>query len=125
MASTPGTLNPAVLNALTLQYGRDRANLDDQQNRRRINYNNALDKMRRNYGDTELKSREGFADRGTLQSGPALVNQVKLRDLYNRQQGEASEGYNLDLATIARRRLEADQEYNTNKILASLGLAIK
>ena len=122
MAAT--TINPALLNALTLKWGRTKADLDDQQNRRKINYNSALDKMRRNYDKTAIQSRVGFADRGMLHAGPSMQNQVDLRDEYNRQQGEATQLLNTDLATIARRRLETDQEYNINKILASMGATI-
>jgi hypothetical protein len=114
-------VNPAVLNALTLKWGQTKADLDDQTNRQRINYNSALDKMRRSYTDTELKNREGFADRGMLHSGASLANQTKLHGDYVRQQGEATQARNTNLATLARRRLEADQTYNSNKLLASLG----
>jgi|SRR5215510_2011830 len=122
-AATPPTVNPTILNALMLKWKRDRANLDDQQNRQRINYNNALDKMKRTYQDTNLKNTEGFSDRGMLHSGAALASGAKLRGEYNRQQGEAATQQNLNLATIARRRLETDQEYNINKTLAALGLS--
>jgi hypothetical protein len=115
------TVNPAVLNALTLKWGQTKADLDDQQNRQRINYNSVLDKMRRAYTDTELTNREGFSDRGMLHAGPSLANQTKLRGDYTRQQGEATQARNSNLATIARRRLEADQTYNTNKLLAAAG----
>lgn len=119
MAATP--VNPAVLNALTLKWSGQKADLDDQSNRYRINYNTALDKMRRNYQDTELKNREGFSDRGMLQAGPSLANQTKLHDAYNRQQGEAGQMLDTNLATIARRRLQADNEFKSNKLLAALG----
>lgn len=122
MAVAP-VVNPAVLNALTLKWGRDKADLDDQENRYRINYNSALDKMRRTYDDTSKQSVEGFADRGMLQSGPSLVQTTKLRDLYNRQQGDAATMQNTNLATLARRRLELDAEYKNQTLLAQLGLA--
>ena len=124
MAAAPAAVNPAVLNALTLKWGRDKANLDDQQNRMRINYNSALGKMQRNYDDTALRNSQGLSDRGMLHSGPALASGAKLRGELTRQQGEAAQMQNTNLATIARRRLETDQEYNTNKLLASLGLSI-
>jgi hypothetical protein len=123
MATTSPVVNPAVLNALTLQWNRDRADLDDQTNRYRINYNSAMDKMRRTYDDTGLKNREGFSDRGMLNSGPRLSTDTKLRDEYNRQQGEASTMFNTNLATIARRRLQGEQEYKNNSAMAVLGLA--
>lgn len=119
-----GTINPAVLNALTLKYKRDTADLDDAASRYRINYNSALDKMRRSYDDTGLKNREGFADRGMLHSGARLGIDVKLRDEYNRQQAEAGTAHQMNLATVARRRLQAGEELNNNKILASLGLTV-
>lgn len=123
MAAAATTVNPAVLNALTLKWNRDRADLDDQTNRYRINYNSAMDKMRRTHDDTQLKNREGFADRGMVHSGARLATDTKLRDEYNRQQGEASTMYNTNLATLARRRLQGEQEYKNNSTLATLGLA--
>lgn len=122
MAAATG-VNPAVLNALNLKYKRDTADLDDQSNRYRINYNSALDKMRRVHDDTQLKNREGFADRGMVHSGARLATDTKLRDEYNRQQGEVGQTHNLNLATVARRRLQAKEELNNNTILASLGLS--
>lgn len=121
--AAPTTVNPTILNALTLKWKRDRANLDDQQNRQRINYNSALDKMKRTYQDTQLKNTEGFADRGMLHGGARIATDVKLRDTYNRQQGEAAQLQKTNLATLARRKFETDSEYNINKTLATLGLA--
>lgn len=118
-------VNPAVLNALTLEWSREKANLDDQTNRRRINYNSALDKMRRNYDKADLAGREGFADRGMFHSGPALASSVKLRQDYDRQKADAALAQQTDLATIARRRLEADQMYKNNKVLATFGIPMK
>jgi len=120
MAATP--VNPAVLNALTLKWGRERANLDDQQNRYKINYNSALDKMKRNYDDTTAKAASGFSDRGMALAGPARANATKLQGEYNRQQGDASTLYNTNLATIARNRVLGEQEFKNNKLLAALGM---
>jgi len=122
--ATSSTVNPAVLNALTLKWKRDTADLDDQANRYRINYNSALDKMRRTYDDTSLKNREGFSDRGMLHSGANVATSAKLQGEYNRQQGEAAQAHQMNLATVARRRLQAGEELNNNKILASLGLSV-
>src|SRR5262245_34170386 len=110
MAEVAATINPAVLNALTLKYKRDTMELDDQQNRYRINYNSALDKMRRTYEDTDLKNRQGLADRGMLHSGASLASQTKLRDEYNRQQNETGIAHEMNLATLARRRLQSQEE---------------
>lgn len=120
MATNP--VNPAVLNALVFDYGRKKADLDDQENRRRINYNSALDKMRRNYQDVELRNRTGFSDRGMIHSGASIANQMKLKEEDARQQSEASLGLTTDLATLARRRLETEQEFQNQKLLATLGL---
>src|SRR5688500_15644285 len=118
-------VNPAVLNALTLDWNRRRADLDEQENRYRINYTSALDKMKRGYADTTTTNNESFADRGMLQSGPSLGTSVKLREDFNRQQGDAAQAMNTNLATLARRRLEADSEYKNQQMLAALGLAAK
>lgn len=116
------TINPAALNALVFDYGRKKANLDDQENRYRINYNTTLRKMQENYEDVEGKNRTGFSDRGMLHSGASIKNQMDLKkdDLQNR--ADLSQDLNTNLATIARQRLEADQEFETQKLLATLGL---
>jgi hypothetical protein len=120
MATQP--INPAVLNALTFKWGRERADLDDQQNRYRINYNSALRKMSQNYDRSNLTQREGFADRGMLQAGPAVKSALQLRTDYNQQQADAALGQTTNLATIARKRLEGEQDYKSQLLLARLGL---
>lgn len=114
-------VDQAALNALTLQWGRQKADLDDQENRYRINYNNVLDKMKRTYDETALKGKEASADRGMVHSGPTMGAQMELAGEYNRQGGQAAQDMNTNLATIARRRLEADAEYNNQNLLANLG----
>lgn len=118
-------INPALLNALTLQWSRQKADLDDQSNRYRINYNSALDKMRRTHADTQLRTRETEADRGMTHSGASMALQAKLRGELARQQGQAGQALNTNLATVARRRLEADQEYKSQQALAALGAPVK
>lgn len=116
------SINPALLNALTLQWRRQKADLDDQTNRYRINYNSALDKMRRTHQDAQLSTRENLADRGITHSGAAFARQAKLRGELARQEAQGAQALNTNLATVARRRLEADQEYKSQKLLAALGL---
>ena len=118
-------VDPAVLNALTLQYGRTTADLDDQENRYRINYNNVLGKGQREYDKLSVKNLTGFSDRGMLHSGPALQSHVDLRQDYDRTMAEAAQTQNLNLATIARRRLESQQDLKKNQALATLGYTIK
>jgi hypothetical protein len=118
-------VNPALLNALTLNWSRQKADLDDQKNRYRINYNSALDKMRRTHADTQLRTRESLADRGMTHSGPGMAHQAKLRGELARQQAQAAQAQTTNLATVARRRLEADREYKSQKALAALGLPLK
>jgi len=81
--------------------------------------------MKRTHADTQLKTRESLADRGMTHSGPALAHQTKLRGELARQQGQLSQGLTTNLATAARRRLEADREYQSNKALAGLGITLK
>lgn len=115
--------NPAVLNALVFEHGRMKADLDDQENRYRINYNTALRKMQENYEDTEETNRVGFSDRGMLHSGASIENQMDLKKSDTQNRADAAQELNTNLATIARRRLEADQEFQTQSLLASLGLS--
>ncbi len=80
-----------------------------------------MDKMRRSYDDTTVGNAEGFADRGMLHSGPSMATGVKLRDDYNRKQGEVGLANTTNLATIARRKLESDSKYKMDTVLANLG----
>jgi hypothetical protein len=116
------TLNPAALNALTTQWAIDRANLDDQQNKTNVNYQNILDKLRRQHTEASGTMQVGLADRGMTHSGPALKSHVNLADEANRAQGLASQEYNMALATLARKRLEADAAMNAQKGLLAAGL---
>ena len=100
-------IDQAALNALTLQWGRQKADLDDQENRYRINYNNLLDKMKGVYDETALKGKEQGADRGMTHSGPQMKGEMDLATEYNKQGAQAAQDANTNLATIARRRLEA------------------
>jgi hypothetical protein len=110
----------AALNALTSDWGAQKAQLDDNENRLRINYNNVLDRMKRNLGESTTSLTENLGDRGMVHSGAAVKANTDMRSTYNRSRGEASEKQNLDLATIARKRLEADKAYNTQKILLQI-----
>jgi len=114
--------NPAILNALVFETGRKKADLDDQENRRRISYNTAMGKMQRDFETTEGRNRTGFSDRGMLHSGASILNQGNLQTDLARNKSEAGQALTTDLATIARRRLEAEQEFKTQSLLASLGL---
>ena len=107
----------AAINALTSQWGANKANMDDQENRLRINYNNVLDKMKRGLGESQVKTNESMADRGILQSGASAKAQMDMRETFNRSAAQTAEKQNLDLATIARKRIEADTAYNTQKLL--------
>lgn len=107
----------AAINALTSNWGAQKAQFDDSENRLRINYNNVLDKMKRDLGTNQTKLSESMADRGMLQAGASAKAQMDMRDTFNRGAAQAAEKQNLDLATIARKRLEADTAYNTQKIL--------
>jgi hypothetical protein len=118
-------IDQAALNALTLQWGRQKADLDDQENRYRINYNNVLDKMKRTYDETALKGKEASADRGMVHAGPTMKGQMDLAGEYNRQGSQAAQGMNTNLATIARKRLETDQEYESQKLMAGLGYGMQ
>lgn len=118
-------IDQAALNALTLQWGRNKADLDDQENRYRLNYNNVLDKMKRTYSETSLKGQEASADRGMTHAGPTMKAQMDLSSEFNRQGAQASQDINTNLATIARKRLEQDQEYENQKLLAGLGYGMQ
>jgi hypothetical protein len=107
----------AQLNALTHEWGQNRAQLDENENRLRINYNNVLDKMKRKLGESRTTLKEGLADRGMTHSGPGIKSGMDLTTSFNIGAGEAAQRQNLDLASIARRRLEQDSAYNSQRII--------
>jgi hypothetical protein len=113
----------AALNALTNEWGAQKAQLDDSENRLRINYNNVLDRMKRDLGETNTKVAESSADRGMRHAGATLQGEIDVQQSYNRAGAEAAQKQNLDLASIARKRLEQDQAYNSQKLLMQLPLA--
>lgn len=111
-------LDPAALNALTASWAAQKAELDDSENRSRINYNNALDQLRRS--NTQAMGRIGvnMADRGLTHSGIAGQEMMKQQDDANRNSARLAEQQNLALTSVARRRLEADAQYNAQRALA-------
>jgi len=107
----------AALNALTSEWGANKAALDDSENRLRINYNNVLDRMKKQLGTNRTSLAENLADRGMRQSGAAAKSEMDLTTTYNTAAAQAAQKQNIELATIARKRLEQDQAYNTQKLL--------
>ena len=107
----------AAINALTSEWGANKAQLDENENRLRINYNNVLGRMKRELGENRETSAIGLADRGMRHSGAAMKQEMDLTSAFNRGAAESAQKQNIDLASIARRRLEQDQAYNTQKLL--------
>lgn|SRR5688500_6988703 len=107
----------AALNALTAQWAAAKADLDDSENRTKINYNNAIDQMRRQNTQSIGGIGVQMADRGLAQSGIRGQSEIKQQDDFNRAQALRAQQQQLALSTVARKRLEADQAYNTQKVL--------
>ena len=110
-------MDAAALNALTAQWAAAKADLDDSENRTRINYNSALDQLRRQNQGGFRGMAVSAADRGMTHSGVFAQQQARYQDEFNRRQGIGAQQQALDLSTIARKRLEADNAYNTQRIL--------
>lgn len=113
-------IDVAALNALTRQFGSDRATLDEEENRSRTNYRNVLDQMK----DASTKGFAGLnqnmSDQGLLHSGVGLQENAKLANQFNTAGQQAGNAQALDLSSIARRRLEAEAEFNAQKGLMVL-----
>lgn len=107
----------AQLNALTAQWAAAKADLDDQENRTRINYNSALDNLRRQNERGMGQMAVSAADRGMTHSGAYGQQQMQYQDEFNRRKALGAQQQSLDLSTIARKRLEADAAYNSQKVL--------
>ena len=115
----------AALNALTTEWGANKADLDDRENRLRINYNSVLDRMKRELGNNQTSLTENLADRGMTHSGAAAKSNIEMQDTYNRAGAEAAQTQNLDLATIARKRLELDQGLNSQRLVMQLPVPVE
>lgn len=113
-------IDPAALNALTAQWAALKAEMDDSENRSKINYNTALEDLRRknltNAGNLSVR----MADRGLTHSGIAAQEGISLQDDLNRQNAIRTQQHQLALATIARKRLEADANYNAQRALLNV-----
>lgn len=110
-------IDPAALNALTAEWAASKADLDDKENRQRINYNNSLDQLRRANKTNMGRVGVNMADRGLAQSGIRGQAEIKLQDEFNRANAQQAQAQALDLSTIARKRLEADALYNSQRVL--------
>jgi parvulin-like peptidyl-prolyl isomerase len=106
-----------ALNALTTQWAAQKADIDDRENRLKINYNNVLDKMKTQLTKSGTGLAENLADRGLRQSGIAAKSEMDMQTDYNKARAQTAEKQTLDLATIARKRLEADAAYNAQKLI--------
>jgi hypothetical protein len=73
--------------------------------------------MKRDLGTNREASTVSLADRGMAQSGAAVKQGMDLTSAFNRSAAEAAQTQEIDLASIARKRLEQDQAYNTQKLL--------
>lgn len=113
-------IDPAALNALTAQWAALKAEMDDSENRTKINYNNALDNLRRQNLTNTGNLSVGMADRGLTHSGIAAQEGMRVQDDFNRQNALRTQQHQLALATIARKRLEADANYNAQRALLEL-----
>jgi hypothetical protein len=115
-------LDAAALNALRTQWAIDKANLDDQQNKLGINYNTIKDKLKRQLKDSSGQLAVNMADTGMRHSGASVQQNVKLGSDYARSSGDAATQMNSTMATIARKKLEADASYRAQKALLMAGL---
>jgi hypothetical protein len=106
------TIDRAALQALTSAWGQQKSDYDDSENRYRINYNTALEDMRRQRERNVGGLNVGMADRGLQQSGIAAQEQVKLGQENAINQQRLAQNQTLNLGTLARKRLLADEAYN-------------
>jgi len=58
-------------------------------------------------------------------SGAAAKQEMDLTTAYNTAGAQAAQTQNIDLASIARKRLEQDQAYNTQKLLLQIPEPVK
>lgn len=107
------TLDRAALNALTSAWAQQKSDFDDSENRYRINYNNSLDDLRRKREKQGKQISVNMADRGLQQSGIAAQAQLEDQTDYALQQQRMAQMQELNLGTLARKRLLADEAYNS------------
>ena len=114
-ANMRAPVDVTALNALTRRFATDRANLDDEETKGRLDYNTTIGDLGRRRETDFSKMSTGFADRGMTHSGAAIEGNVQLQDTHNRANAQATQGITSLLATIARKRLEAEAEFNEQR----------
>jgi len=94
------------------------ANLADydyeEQAKRRL-YDQQLHTGRLGRESSMTNSSINMADRGLNRSGIALQDHVGVNQAYDAKNAEYAGGFNADLASLARKRLEAQTQYNLEK----------
>jgi len=115
-------LDMAALNALIRQFGQDRAALDEEENRSRTAYNQGFQLARQDFQMQKPKMAAGFADRGMAHSGAAIEADLGMQNQYNLGIGQARENLNLNLASVARRRLEQEAAFREAQLMMQTGV---
>ena len=92
------------------------ANLDYQSQEYGMNFNNQQRLINNGMTEGLRGNSTRNADRGLSQSGIALQLDTDTRNRADQQLGKATQGFDSNLQAVARKRLQAEAEYNLNKL---------
>lgn len=103
----------AALQAAYQKLGSSLADLDFEEQNKRRTFEDILAGLLRNKEGSLRSNAYNMADRGLTQSGINLAQNVDINTAYDRDMFSKTGAFNTDLSDIARRRLEAQANYNT------------
>ena len=116
-------IDPTTLNALKNRWMIDEMGLDQEANVARINARQSLEDLRRTNKRTERRNADLMADRGLARSGIARQVDLERQQDYETAAGRVDTTKTVNLAAIARKRLQAKSAYDIARGQLALGLS--
>jgi hypothetical protein len=110
-------MDPADVLNLYNQYSSGLAGYQDEENKTRINYQSALDTLRKRRRQDINTLAVGAADRGLTHSGANLKTNLDLNEGYNTAEADTGRNYADTLASLARRKLQSEADFNLQRSL--------
>ena len=112
-------MDPTATSNILLQLARQQGNIDHEVNRARADHANRLRQLTGQKVTGQKQISQGFADRGTLHSGINSASQIGFASALDEKRQSLNQGLNDTLANAARRKIEAQTQFNISSLIPS------
>lgn len=106
----------SILDGFYKSLGLNLSGLDYEEQDKRRAYENNMFNSGRNRANALTSGAVNSADRGLSRSGIALQQAANINQASDESNAGVQQGFSSDLATIARKRVMAESDYNTKKL---------